>query len=70
MKKYVNGQYIDLTVDEKEVVAEREGVRVLPVHTRDGHQTGRDCSRCAFRYAVGSVCATSLNACVNLPCVA
>lgn len=25
MKKYVNGQYIDLTVDEKEVMAEREG---------------------------------------------
>ena len=38
--------------------------------TRGRYQTGRDCSRCAFRYAVGSVCATSLNACVNLPCVA
>ena len=25
MKKYVNGQYIDLTADEKEVMAEREG---------------------------------------------
>lgn len=47
MKKYVNGQYIDLTVDEKEVVAEREGVRVLPAHTRGRYQTGRDCSRCA-----------------------